>query len=277
MALSLITKVWPIVMQPGRKFVLVALCDAANDDGACFLCVETIAYKCGMGVRTVQGHLIDLEADGFIWREERLGRSSIYSVNVVALEDAEKNPLWLKRQAMKRTPAKTAGVAKTPAETAHPPARTAGAPAETAPIPVSYPSPTLKNKTIARSCVLPDDFTPDQTAIDMANETGVSITAELPAFTDHHTANGSTFKDWQAAFRTWLRNAVKFSKNRQASAMTASNRPALSFTERDRIAGMQQWEAQCNQRHPDLPVEYSLLKTKGAVIDATPASRRISK
>ncbi len=30
---------------------------------------------------------------------------------------------------------------------------------------------------------------------------------ELDKFRDHHTAKGSVMKDWQAAFRTWLRNA----------------------------------------------------------------------
>ena len=207
MALSLITKAWPIVMQPGRKFVLVALCDAANDDGECFLCVETIAYKTGMGVRTVQGHLIDLEATSFIWREDRLGRSSIYSVNIETLGGAEKSPLWIKRQLMKRTPAETA---PTPAETAPTPAETAPTPAETAPIPVSHPLHSQKNKQPAQMCVFPDDFRPNETCMELAAKSGLSIPDELDAFKDHHTANGSTFKDWQAAFRTWMRNAVKY-------------------------------------------------------------------
>lgn len=176
MALSLITKAWPIVMQTGRKFVLVALCDAANDDGECFLCVETIAYKCGMGLRTVQGHLIDLEADRFIWREERLGRSSIYSVNVVTLEDAEKNPLWVKRQLMKRTPAKVAGVKtpRTPAEPAHPPAVLAEAPAETAPITVAYPSPSRNTGESADAPHLdiPSDLLSDWIAVRKAKRAG---------------------------------------------------------------------------------------------------------
>lgn len=30
---------------------------------------------------------------------------------------------------------------------------------------------------------------------------------ELEKFRDHHTAKGSVMEDWQAAFRTWLRNA----------------------------------------------------------------------
>jgi hypothetical protein len=36
------------------------------------------------------------------------------------------------------------------------------------------------------------------------------ISNEVEAFVDYHTANGSVFKDHQAAFRTWCRNAVKF-------------------------------------------------------------------
>ena len=140
---------------------------------------------------------------------------------------------------------------------------------------------TTKTKTTTtRETVIPENFEPNETAVTLANETGVSIAAELPAFTDHHTANGSTFKDWQAAFRTWIRKSAQFAKRDQRgrpSAMTASNRQTLSFAERDRIAGMQQWEAQCNQRHPDLPAEFSLLKNIGDVIDMTPENRRISK
>lgn len=251
MALSLITKAWPIVMQTGRKFVLVALCDAANDDGECFLCVETIAYKCGMGLRTVQGHLIDLETDGFIWREERLGRSSIYSVNVVTLEDAEKNTLWVKRQLMKRTPAKSAGVksAQTPAEPAPTPAVPAEAPAEPAPIPVSHPSPNQKNNNKARECILPIDFEPNATAKAMAAELGVDHVTELAAFSDHHTARGSTFKDWQAAFRTWLRNSVKFGR-RPPAAMTAGNRQPESFAERDARNTREAWERMTGRQWP---------------------------
>ena len=82
--------------------------------------------------------------------------------------------------------------------------------------------------TTTRETVIPESFEPNQTAIELANETGVSIEVELPAFTDHHTANGSKFKDWQAAFRTWLRNAAKFQKRDmrgRTSAMTARNNP----------------------------------------------------
>ena len=35
----------------------------------------------------------------------------------------------------------------------------------------------------------------------------------LEAFRDYHTSKGSTFKDWDAAFRTWIRNAARFKDN----------------------------------------------------------------
>lgn len=81
---------------------------------------------------------------------------------------------------------------------------------------------TIKTKTTTtRETVIPENFEPNQTAIALAAETGISIAAELPAFADHHTANGSTFKDWQAAFRTWLRNAAKFAQRDRRNAPLA--------------------------------------------------------
>lgn len=102
---------------------------------------------------------------------------------------------------------------------------------------------TTKTKTTTRACVLPENFEPDQTASQLATETGVSIPVELAAFKDHHTANGSVFKDWQAAFRTWLRNAVKFGKRDQRgqpSAMTAGNRSGNRPANTHKYAGAAQ-------------------------------------
>ena len=64
---------------------------------------------------------------------------------------------------------------------------------------------------------MPDGFTPDQTAQQIAADFGVDIAEQLCAFSDHHAAKGTTFKDWQAAFRTWLRNANRFGQQRQSS------------------------------------------------------------
>lgn len=71
-----------------------------------------------------------------------------------------------------------------------------------------------------RAVQLPKDFVPDATCVELAVSLGRSASAELPAFADFHRSKGSTFKDWQSAFRTWLRNSVKFGPPASATAST---------------------------------------------------------
>lgn len=68
-------------LNPGQKLVLIALCDNASDEGLCFPSVKTLARKCSMSERTVQGHLADFEARSFVTRDERPGRSTIYTIH----------------------------------------------------------------------------------------------------------------------------------------------------------------------------------------------------
>ncbi len=78
--------------------------------------------------------------------------------------------------------------------------------------------------TPKRAAQLPDDFEPDDTAASLADELGVSLAAELPKFRDYHAARGKPMKDWQAALRTWLRNAKQFA--RPVAKQTESERRA---------------------------------------------------
>lgn len=78
--------------------------------------------------------------------------------------------------------------------------------------------------TPKRATQLPEDFEPDDTAASLAAELGVSLAAELPKFRDYHAARGKPMKDWQAAMRTWLRNAKQFAK--PAAKQTESERRA---------------------------------------------------
>ena len=69
------------------------------------------------------------------------------------------------------------------------------------------PTPT---KVGQRASGFPEGFQFNERAEAMAKGYALNVHKEFAAFRDHHTAKGSTFKDWDAAFRTWLRNAVKF-------------------------------------------------------------------
>jgi len=65
-------------------------------------------------------------------------------------------------------------------------------------------------KPAKRATQLPSDFTPGEKHVELAAEMGVDLRAEWPKFCDHHTAKGSTFKDWDAALRNWIRGANRF-------------------------------------------------------------------
>lgn len=69
-----------------------------------------------------------------------------------------------------------------------------------------------------RGTTLPDGWSPSAKHHALARELGVSCTAQVDQFRDHHTAKGTVFKDWDAAFRTWLRNAKSFGRAPAASA-----------------------------------------------------------
>ena len=62
---------------------------------------------------------------------------------------------------------------------------------------------------------LPEDFAPNESCIRLAREQGVNLANELPQFVDHYTASGVAGLDWQAKFRTWIRNAAKWGPRKQ--------------------------------------------------------------
>ena len=49
--------------------------------------------------------------------------------------------------------------------------------------------------------------------------------AETAKFLDHHRAKGSTFKDWQAAWRTWMRNAQTYAERAGVKPASPSSDP----------------------------------------------------
>jgi Helix-turn-helix domain len=54
-----------------RLLVLLALADQADDTGSCFPGQKSLARKCGISERALQGHLSALEASGHVERQRR--------------------------------------------------------------------------------------------------------------------------------------------------------------------------------------------------------------
>lgn len=143
MSIALMTLVWKSDFSSGQKMVLLALCDNANDQGECYPSISMLAKKCSMSERSVFNHIADLEKIGAVKRENRTGRSTIYTIDPCKFcTPANSAPL----QPLHPTPAKSA---PTPLQILHP------TPATVAPITINEPSiePSGNQKKIAPLCV----------------------------------------------------------------------------------------------------------------------------
>jgi len=65
-----------------------------------------------------------------------------------------------------------------------------------------------------RATAFPEDFTLTEKRREWASQGGIDAGYEFAKFRDHHRARGSVFKDWDAAWRTWCRNALEFAQRR---------------------------------------------------------------
>lgn len=84
---------------------------------------------------------------------------------------------------------------------------------------ITAPSANPSRRSRAeRAVALPEDWSPRSDELALARELGVDPTGEQAAFRDHHSAKGSRFVDWHAAFRVWLHRAEEFSRGRGGGA-----------------------------------------------------------
>lgn len=68
-----------------------------------------------------------------------------------------------------------------------------------------------------------DNYEPSQDYLEKlsVDYPGVRLDTELEKFRDHHMANGSKFKDWNRAFRKWIRQASEWSRDARAARALA--------------------------------------------------------
>lgn len=88
---------------------------------------------------------------------------------------------------------------------------------------IANANPPSVRELVKRAKQLPDGWTPSTSHRGLAGTLGLDADDEAERFRDFHTAKGSVMKDWEAAFRTWLRNANRFASRDGRSA----ERPSL--------------------------------------------------
>ncbi len=227
MSIKIMSAIWDNGPEKqAERFVLLALADHANDQGECWPAVSSLAKKTCMSVRGVQTVLRRLQVDGWLSIEVGGGRKNCNIYRIKTPQLTTQTPQQLHPLSDEETPQLTTETpqltTQTPQLTTLNPAGAAPEPSRTIIEPSREPSrePPLDPPERKRRAVqLPDDWTPNDRNIEDAFQrkfSGQEIDHEADQFRNHHIAKGSRFVDWDAAWRTWLGNARKFSDRRMA-------------------------------------------------------------
>jgi hypothetical protein len=73
----------------------------------------------------------------------------------------------------------------------------------------------------------PDTWTPNDKHRELAAALGLSCDVLASEFLDWHRSKGNVFADWDAAFRTWMRNATKFAQQSRLPAAPSAAQPSV--------------------------------------------------
>lgn len=198
---------------PTERLVMLALADHADDDGRCYPSILRLCQRTGLSERAVQTNIRKLVQQGYI----RIipgggkGNANLYFVSANPAADAPRT---------KCTPA--ADAPQTPQQMRANPAADAPEPSgtiiEPSEEPLVVPQPDDLTPKRRRSTSLPTEWVPSDRNIADAharNFTNQEIRHEAERFRDYHLAKGTTFKDWDAGWRTWLGNARRFAAGGQ--------------------------------------------------------------
>ena len=213
MSIRVMSNVWDNgPSSQGPLLVMLALADYANDAGECWPSIKSISEKARMTERGVQKIIRVLEADGWVNIDTGNGRKGCnkYRINPERRDTPEQGT---PRTSTPKTPNVDA---ETPNVATPEPSRTISEPSE---------EPPLSPKRSKRAISIPENWVPSDRNISDANDRQFSaeeIQNEALQFRDYHLAKGTTFKDWDAGWRTWLGNARKFGKGRGVAGKSFS-------------------------------------------------------
>jgi hypothetical protein len=197
-SIALMTVVWKLDLPPSDKMVLLALADAANDDGVTWMAVKSksaakldLLKKCSLSLRAVQGALKRLCEGGHLAREDRIGKGVIWTVTPAA--DAP-------RQDMR------------PAANASTPAADAPKPSSNRQFVEANASTSPPKRSVAvRGTRIPDDWTPSPDCQSFAQTEGLTqqeTAREAASFRDYwigRSGREAIKLDWPATWRNWIR------------------------------------------------------------------------
>ena len=182
---------------------------ADNDDLTAYPGRSTLAKRMGCHRATVDRAVEELMELGAITKQLRVQdgkyQSSLYTIRRVGPRRTDATTPVAPMQPPRRTHAATP-VAPVQPPPSHP------CVIELEPMNVEPHGTRTISSPASRKTAYRDAWTPDAQQLQRLTDKypKLRIDDELEKFADHHKAKGSKFADWNAAFRTWCRNAEKF-------------------------------------------------------------------
>ncbi|MBB4611641.1 helix-turn-helix domain-containing protein [Sphingomonas yabuuchiae] len=184
-----------------EQSVLMVLAIMADKQAQCWPSIAGLVSRTKLSERSVQNAVKALAEAGHLTRKERPGHGVVYTVHprtvCAPAQDAPPQEM------------RPAGDAATPA---------GGAPKQPRTTKPTKASPSSVPRA-ARATKVPADFWPapaatSLTAKAMADWPPGEIEEQVEHFIDLHTTKGTTSLDWQASWRTWVKNWKRFNGNR---------------------------------------------------------------
>jgi hypothetical protein len=250
MSNKLIGVVWDTDIGPANKrLILLALADASSPEGVSWPSMATLARQAGCGLSTARRLVAELEADGYVRRQQRRedrerNQSNLYHLDVNRLVDNARKtqgtenptPAQIEREDPPGSERHSRPVASgTPAryratepllepliepKEGDAAAREAGS-AEQLPLVPVQASPKAKGAETRRVPIDPR-WTPSTAYVDQIKAEGhftrEQFLAELNKFRNYYLGKGDKAVDWEPLFRNWLYKA-------RSDYRPASNRP----------------------------------------------------
>src|SRR6185369_57999 len=207
---------------PAAKLVLLALADAADQDGVCWPSQGRIADRCGLTRQYVNQVLADLAACGMV-------------VVVTRQRPNGSTASCQYRLQMEDHPAPAGKVVST---NLTPPVNPEDTPLSTQKTPlISQKEPTEATPLVKRARArqpFPPDWEPSDQGFAYAANRGNSaewISREGQRCRDYHASKGNLFADLEAAWRTWVNNAPGFARSNGNGHANGKQSPVTNLYE----------------------------------------------
>ena len=221
-----------IGLKAGPKLVLMLLADAHNGQtGECFPHQGRIAEQAGMGVSTVQAHLLSLEKLGLLSRNtQKLGRGkgsrTHYTLDLSIL-DVQKSGVQTDldtqisgNRPLKNTPLDTQISEVSYKDEPEKNRKVTGRDAREHADPPEKPKRKPTVRGASRKTQIPNSWQPSPENYALAKQRGLNqqeINHEADSFRSHAQANARKLVNWHAGFNQWCIKAAKWKLERQAA------------------------------------------------------------